>query len=467
MPVAGPHTAPPGAVLSTLNEDGSRRWLEPRISFGRYRRRRRALAWFLIVLFCALPFIRVNGLPAVLLDIPGRRFALFGSVFLATDTWLLMLFALSIALGIFLATALFGRVWCGWACPQTVYLEFLFRPLARFIEGGASNVERGGARPAGWRRPLRRVVEIAICGFLAHVFLGYFVGIERLASWMTGSPSDHWGSFLLVAGVTAAMFFDFAWFREQTCLVACPYGRFQSVLLDRSSLIVGYDAARGEPRGRGKRDAATKLGDCVDCHRCVVTCPTGIDIRNGLQMECVHCTQCIDACDEVMDRLGRPRGLIRYSSQDELAGRSRRFLRPRTIIYPAMLATVFGLFIASLATRATADLTVLRAGAAPFEKLADGRIVNHLVVKLVNRDSVARSYRISVAGLEGAELRGSPTAGPLAPGETARLDVEIVAPGAAFSAGPRDIEVIAVDDAGATTSQDHRLLAPPRFGGRP
>ncbi len=455
--------APTEPVLSTLNEDGTRRWLEPRMTFGRFRARRKAVAYGLIAIFCGIPFVKIGGLPAILLDIPGRKFTFFGSTFLATDTLLLMLLALSIVLGVFFLTALFGRVWCGWGCPQTVYMEFVFRPLGRWIEGGGKNVERGSVRPSAGRRTLKFSAYLAVCGFLAHVFLGYFVGIEQLTGWMSGSPKDHWSSFMLVAFVTAAMMFDFAYFREQTCLVACPYGRLQSVLLDRSSLIVGYDTGRGEPRGKGKRTAVLALGDCVDCNKCVATCPTGIDIRDGLQMECIHCTQCIDACDTVMDKMGKPRGLIRYSSKDELAGKGRHFLRPRTLIYPTLLLVVFTLFITALVTRSSTDLMVFRARGAPYEKLADGRTMNRLRVQIVNRDTVSHTYQISIAPIEGLSLRGPTTTEPLDPGESTELALSLTFPKQAVDgSGEREIEIEVESDVGETVTGGFTLLAPRR-----
>ena len=268
---------------------------------------------------------------------------------------------------------------------------------------------------------------------------------------------------MLVAFVTAAMMFDFAYFREQTCLVACPYGRLQSVLLDRSSLIVGYDTGRGEPRGKGKRTAVLALGDCVDCNKCVATCPTGIDIRDGLQMECIHCTQCIDACDTVMDKMGKPRGLIRYSSKDELAGKGRHFLRPRTLIYPTLLLVVFTLFITALVTRSSTDLMVFRARGAPYEKLADGRTMNRLRVQIVNRDTVSHTYQISIAPIEGLSLRGPTTTEPLDPGESTELALSLTFPKQAVDgSGEREIEIEVESDVGETVTGGFTLLAPRR-----
>ncbi|MCL4865811.1 MAG: cytochrome c oxidase accessory protein CcoG, partial [Gemmatimonadales bacterium] len=353
------NTRPPLQGLSTLNEDGSRRWLRPKLSPGGFWRWRRVVAYGLMVLFFALPYLRIGGKPLVLLDIPRREFTFFGTTFLPTDTLLLMLLMVSIALGIFLLTALLGRVWCGWACPQTVYLEFLFRPIERWVEGGRSGSlqldrERRHFAP---RRLVKYAIYLVLALFLAHTFLAYFVGIEQLLQWVRRSPVEHPTSFLVMAGTTAMIFADFAWFREQTCIVACPYGRLQSVLLDRRSLIVGYDPNRGEPRMRGVKERAATAGDCIDCGACVLTCPTGIDIRDGLQMECIHCTQCADACDAIMDQVGTPRGLIRYTSQDALAGVPSPRLRPRVVLYPAVMAISLGLLIYNLGTQVDTDIT--------------------------------------------------------------------------------------------------------------
>jgi cytochrome c oxidase accessory protein FixG len=454
-------------VLPTLNLDGTRRWLRPKLFEGRFFRRRRAMAWALIGLFAILPYLSMRGKPVILLDVVTRHFTLFGTTFLPTDTMLLMLLLVGLFIAIFLLTAIYGRVWCGWACPQTVYMEFLYRPIERLIEGGP----RAQRDLDGQRLAPRRLLKYAVFGvlsvFLAHTFLAYFVGVEALRHWITRPPSEHPAAFLVMAGTTALMFLDFGWCREQVCLVACPYGRFQSVLLDRRSLIVGYDARRGEPRGHLRRRAGNgsgapprALGDCVDCGACVVTCPTGIDIRNGLQMECIHCTQCMDACDSVMDRLGRPRGLIRYSSRDELGGARHRILRPRIVLYPVLLLAVWGMLGWALAHRASADVTVLRGLGSPFTLLPSGEVSNQIRIKIVNRADGDRRYLIELADGGGLHLIAPENPVPVAAGHAATATVFVTALHDGFHEGSREIRFRITDGADFATTVPYRLLGP-------
>jgi cytochrome c oxidase accessory protein FixG len=376
-------------LLPTLDAQGGRRWVRPRLSKGRFLDRRRAVGWTLMGLFLLLPHVQLAGKPALLLDVAALRFTVLGATFAPTDTSVLMLFLLAAFVGVFLLTALWGRVWCGWACPQTVWLELLFRPIERLIEGSPQEQRALDRDGPDLRRAVKHIVFMVLAFVLGNTFLAYFVGAGQLGQWMRSSPVEHPAAFAVMAVTTLLVFMDFAWFREQTCLVACPYGRFQSVLLDRHSLAVGFDRARGEPRGKPGRTT----GDCIDCSACVSTCPTGIDIRDGLQMECVNCTQCIDACDAIMDRVGKPRGLIRHASEAELAGEPRRLLRPRVLAYAAVLGGLLLALGTTLALRRPAEVTLLRSTGVPFIDRG-GQVEVHVRVKIHNRSDGARAYSV-------------------------------------------------------------------------
>jgi cytochrome c oxidase accessory protein FixG len=449
-------------VLPTLNEDGSRRWIRPKLTRGRWWKRRLVVGWTLIVAFTLIPYLKLGGKPLILLDLPHRRFTLFGTTFLPTDSMFLMLLLVGLFVGIFLVTAILGRVWCGWACPQTVYMELVYRPIERLIEGNRGRQMKLDREGPDGRRVVKNVIFGIVSVFVANTFLAYFVGVSALLEWMTGPPSQHWGAFVVVAAVAALMFLDFGVLREQVCLVACPYGRFQSVLLDRRSLIVGYDARRGEPRGplRERGQAGTAHGDCIDCAACVITCPTGIDIRDGLQMECIHCTQCIDACDVVMEKTGRPLGLIRYGARDELEGKPRRILRPRIVIYPFIMVLVWGGLVYALAHRGSADVTVLRGIGAPYGVLPDGRISNQLRVKIVNRSQETHRYAISIKDAQDLDLVSPDNPLEVEPGGAATASVFVMAEARSFPKGLREIDVEVRDGAGFISATHYRLLGP-------
>ncbi len=447
-------------VLSTLNRDGSRRWIRPKLSRGRYYRRRFLTAWGLIGIFTLIPIVKLGGKPLMLFDIPKREFTFFGATFLPTDTFLLMLLLFSIFIGIFLITAVLGRVWCGWACPQTVYMEFLYRPIEVLIEGGRNRQLRLDAEGANARRLMKNLVFLLVSAFLANTFLAYFVGWDQLLGWMTSSPTRHPAAFALMLGTTLLMFFDFAYFREQTCIVACPYGRFQSVLLDRQSLIVGYDAGRGEPRAKWRKNEKRTAGDCIDCSLCVSTCPTGIDIREGLQMECIACTQCIDACDEVMDRIGLERGLIRYTSQAELESGRRSFLRPRLVVYSAILLVMLGTFAFSLVGKQTADVTLLRGLGAPFTILPSGEVSNQIRIKVANRSPEERSYWIELGAAEDLTMIAPENPLIVSPGQTEMTGAFITAPPSAFAEGEVAVTLTISDGVDFSKQLQHRLLGP-------
>jgi cytochrome c oxidase accessory protein FixG len=456
------------SVLSTLNDDGSRRWLNPRVSPGRFLTRRRVTAYGLIALFVALPLIPINGHPALLLDIAARRFHIFGTTFYPTDTLLMALLIVGTFVSIFWITALLGRVWCGWACPQTVYMEFVYRPLQRLFEGAPGRPKKGWLQTSVAGKPLKYVAFAIVSFALAHVFLAYFVSWSELSTWVFHFPSNHLLGFGIVMLVTVAMLIDFAFLREQVCIVMCPYGRMQSVMLDKQSLIVKYETKRGEPRGMKKKIASVSLpqlapaavGDCVDCHMCVTTCPTGIDIRRGLQMECVGCAQCIDACDSVMDRLKRPRGLIRYSSQAAMEGETPKLLRPRVVIYPTVLVIIATLFVLVLRGTGKADVTIVRGMGQPFVVNANGEVQNMLKVKIVNRAETASTFRVTLVDEPTGRIELENPDILVQPGEMLTVPVRAILPADAFPKPQHPVKILVTGPDGYAKTVTMTMLGP-------
>jgi len=470
---------PEERVLSTLDADGSRRWLTPKLSKGRWWQRRRVVAYALIVFFLALPWLRLpGGKPIVLLDVLHREFHLFGFTFLPTDTVLLAIFVLICFVLVFLITAIMGRAFCGWACPHSVYLEFVYRPLERLFLGKAGTGGKYTREVAAWRKIAMYVLFFLISLHLANTFVAYFVGTDNLTRWIwTTPPWQHPFALGVVVLCTVWIMWDMCFWREQLCIIGCPYGRFQSVMLDRHSMIVSYDPTRGEPRGKPTRtgkDTASDagdlslpvLGDCVDCTMCVQVCPTGIDIRDGLQMECINCTQCIDACDSVMDKLGRARGLIRYSSQAGIDRESLKWLRPRVLLYPLVLVVLVVLFFVVLFNKPSTDLGVLRGMGRPFVVMATGQVENQLRIKMVNRTQEPRTYQLAVVPAAGGDplqlIRSG--SGPIAvePGQMHTEAVRLLVDPAAYNVGRLDAVVRVTDDRGVTVTQGVLLRGPAR-----
>jgi cytochrome c oxidase accessory protein FixG len=363
---------------------------------GRFRRLRTIADGLLIAVLFAIPWIRVDGQPLVLLDVPGRHFHVFGLVIFPQELYFLWLIVVGAALALFFFTALLGRLWCGWACPQTVFTD-LYAGIARRIQGW-----RGSAPPlhvAAWRIALTHALWLALSALVALHLVGYFRSpYEILAGLRTGVVYPT--SLAFFGAIALVTYLDFGFVRQTFCKYLCPYARFQSVLFDRDTLVVAYDTARGEPRGKPGR----ANGDCVDCRLCVAVCPTGIDIRQGLQLECIACTQCIDACDGVMRKLSRPANLIGYRSLAGLEGRAARLLRARTAIYAALLALVVGAFGTLLARRLPMDLYVTHSGTSLVSHSADGRLGNAFTVRITNRDNVAQRFRLALDDSTAYEL---------------------------------------------------------------
>jgi cytochrome c oxidase accessory protein FixG len=462
-----PLLAPERRVLPTLNDDGTRRWITPKHARGRFNTLRTVVGWVLIGVFVAIPFLRMNGRPLVWLDLPTRHFTLFGTVFLPTDTEVLLLGMLAIFLGIFFLSAVLGRVWCGYGCPQTVYMELVYRPVERFFSRLSKGYEKTWRRPAGLVG--KHLVFLLISMGLAHTFLAYFVSVDALAQWVRMSPFEHPAPFIVMAVTTALVMVDFSFFREQMCTVVCPYARLQAVLLDKHSLIIGYDQKRGEPRGKAavgeiKRRlplVERSFGDCIDCNACVSVCPTGIDIRDGLQLECIACAQCVDACDAIMTKVGAPQGLIRYSSQATLEdGEKPKLLRVRTMIYPALLVILVGLLVFVLTGRESAEAKVLRGVGAPFTEQADGTITNQIRVRIANRSSETTAYSLRVAGPEGVVMVAPVNPVTVAPDGTESAPAFVQAPRGIFSQGDVEVRIVVEAPDGWSAELPFKLLGP-------
>ena len=403
------------------------------------RGRFRTLRWWanggLIAVLLATPWIRFDGgEPLVLLDVPARKFHLFGLVIFPQELFFLWLVIASLALTLFFATALLGRMWCGYACPQTVFTD-VFAWLERRIQGWRGS--RAPRRVALWRRAATHLAWLGVSAIVAFHLVAYFVSPYewplRLAQGEIGTA----GIFFAVLTVLA--FVDFAYFRQTVCKTICPYARFQGVLFDRDTLVIAYDEARGEPRGKRGRAA----GDCVDCTRCVQVCPSEIDIREGLQLECIACTHCIDACDDVMGRLGRPLGLIAYRSLASLSGvPGAGLVRPRTLIYGSLLAVVGLTLVTGVARRVPVGFEVFHNRNALSQVSADGRTGNSFEMRVENRTREPNRYRLRLeAAPPGWELVAGSNPIALSPLETLRVSFFVLAPTDA-SRAPRDIELV-------------------------
>ena len=382
-------------AVTTINRDGSHKVLHPADVSGVFTHWRRIFALTLIGVYVSLPWIPINGNPAVFLDVLNRRFHLFGLTFAAQDLWLAFFFISGVGFSLFFITALFGRLWCGWACPQTVFLEHVYRRIERWIEGDATKRRQLDQQPWSFeklsKRGLKQIIFAIISLMIAHLFLAYFISIPQLYAWMTVSPKEHSGTFVFVFIASAMIYFNFAWFREQLCLVICPYGRLQSALIDDDSIIIGYDEDRGEPRGKAKQ---TDIGDCIDCTRCVQVCPTGIDIRQGLQIECVGCANCIDACDAIMTKLNRPTGLIRYDSQNGLAGKEKKILRPRIALYFVLMLIGAAAMTLSAMQLRSANMNIVRMTGAPYF-ITETTVRNQYMLRVINKSSETKTYSVN------------------------------------------------------------------------
>ena len=409
--------------LATADDQGHRRWLYPQRPSGRFYTLRQWFSGFLLLVMFSGPFIKINGNPLLLFNLLERKFSILGQIFWPQDFFLFALAMLLFLTGIMIFTAAYGRLWCGWACPQTVMMEMVFRRLEWWIEGhGAS--QRAFNQPP-WtgdkirRKILKHVLFFILSFIVGNTLLSYLIGIESLWQLVTDDPRNHLSSLGAMIAFTLVFYGIFSRFREQACTFICPYGRFQSALLDENTMVVAYDNKRGESRGPWKKGETVTArrdggkGDCIDCHQCVVVCPTGIDIRNGIQMECVNCTACIDACDRVMDKIGRPHGLVRYASLNGIERGEPLRITARMKGYAAILSILSLIFAALLFTRSDVETVLLRAPGSLYQTSADGNIHNLYLMKVINKTSHSVPVNLRLIGREGSlKVMGPPLVVP-------------------------------------------------------
>ncbi len=409
--------------ISTVDEKGKRVWIYPKKPSGHYHRLRIIVTTVLLTILFTGPFIKIGGQPFLLLNVFERRFVVLGQAFWPQDFVLLALLLITFFVFIILFTVVFGRVWCGWACPQTLFMEMVFRKIEYLIEGDANEQKRldkapWDARKIG-KKTLKHAIFIAISVLIGHTAMAYIIGIEETIATVTQSPMNNLAGFLGILGFSAVFYGVFAKFREQACVAVCPYGRLQGVLLGKESIVVAYDWVRGEPRGKIRKNAAPTVatGDCVDCKLCVHVCPTGIDIRNGTQLECVNCTACIDACDDVMIKIGKPKGLIRFASYNSIKDGIQKLFTPRVFGYSMVLIALVAVLSITIFSRSDIETTVLKVPGTTFQKTEDGMISNLYNVEFVNKTFEDIKLEVRIESPAQAQLEKVGDQNVVVPGE--------------------------------------------------
>ncbi|MDX2247583.1 MAG: cytochrome c oxidase accessory protein CcoG [Bacteroidia bacterium] len=392
-------------TIGTVDQEGKRRWIYPKKPRGRYHTRRIGVSIVLLSLLFLGPVLKWNGQPMFLFNILERKFIIFGLTFWPQDFHLFVLAMLSFMVFVVLFTVVFGRVWCGWACPQTIFMEMVFRKIEYWIEGDRNQQVKLDQSPWNSEKIVKKggkwLIFYAISFLIANTLMAYLIGLDEVAKIVTESPLQNWGKFTGILIFSGIFYFIFAYFREQACIAVCPYGRLQGVMLGKDSIVVAYDFLRGEPRQRVKKNQAREGGHCVDCSLCVQVCPTGIDIRNGTQMECVNCTACMDVCDDVMDKVGFERGLIRYDSYNGIASKTPFRFTARIAAYSVVLVILLSVLGFLLAGRSMVETTILRTPGMLFNKTDDGMITNLYNIEVVNKTAEAYSLELKLVSHDG------------------------------------------------------------------
>ncbi|MEO6820333.1 MAG: 4Fe-4S dicluster domain-containing protein [Ginsengibacter sp.] len=424
--------------IATISKEGTRNFINPKKPKGKFYNLRTRFSIFYLVLFFTLPFIKLHGEPLLMFNIMEQKFIIFGMVFWPQDFFIFGIGMLTFVVFIILFTVVFGRVFCGWACPQTIFMEMVFRKIEYWIDGDSHQQKLLRAMP--WnaekvkKRSIKFVLFFGISFLIANFFLAYMVGMDTLLGYLR-DPFGHVGTLISLLIFTSIFFFVYWWFREQVCLVVCPYGRLQGVLLDRDSIVVAYDHKRGEQRGKIKKstnkevqianhscgDSAqgchscdhspqtieekikeiVPLGDCIDCFACVRVCPTGIDIRDGTQLECVNCTACMDACDDIMEKVHRPKGLIRYASENSIVKGIKLRFTARIKAYSAVLLLLMGLLVFLLVSRSDLDARMMRTSGMTYTTMPDGRLSNLYNLKITNKTHEDITYQLKLENIKG------------------------------------------------------------------
>ena len=397
------------ASISTVDDRGKRVWVYPKKPSGVYHQARIAVTVLLLGVFFAGPFVRIGGQPLLLLNVFERKFIILGQAFWPQDFVLLAITLITFFVFIILFTVVFGRIWCGWMCPQTLFMEMVFRKIEYLIEGDMAAQRRLARAPWSFekirKKSLKHAAFLVISILISHTLMSYILGVGDTLALITASPSGHIAGFLGIVGFTAVFYWLFAFFREQACIAVCPYGRLQGVLLGKESIVVAYDWLRGEPRGHLKKNATitAEHGDCIDCNLCVQVCPTGIDIRNGTQLECVNCTACIDACDEVMIKIQKPKGLIRFASYNSIRNGVEKIWNGRVTAYSVVLVLLIGVLTFALMTRSDVETTFLKVSGTLYQR-EPGLITNLYNAEFVNKTFDDLDLQVRVESPSYAEL---------------------------------------------------------------
>lgn len=388
--------------IGTMEQSGKRRWVFPRKPKGKYTNYRNLVSYSLLIIYFALPFIKINGNPLLLFNVIDREFFIFGQPFYPQDFFILTLGAIASLIFIIVFTIAFGRIFCGWICPQTIFMESIFRKIEYLIEGDRNRQMKLDRQEWNtekiWKRSLKWAVYAIISLIITHFMFMYIVGYEEVIKIVSEGPFAHPTNFIVMILLTAAFYFVFAWFREQVCTLVCPYGRLQGVLIDKDTINVFYDFKRGENRSKwrkGEDRKAAGKGDCIDCHQCVVVCPTGIDIRDGQQLECVNCTACIDACDEVMEKVGLPKGLIRYASENEIENQTPFKFTGRMKGFTIFLFLLVGFLGYLLYSRGEMEAKFIKPAGSTFF-VRDGKITNTYNYTFLNKTNDKKIVTIKV-----------------------------------------------------------------------